>query len=138
MSWPERWREFRNRRLADPAFQARAIANPLLRRVARRHARETFDLCAGFVYSQVVLGCVRLGVLEALRDRSLTPSELAGRTGLALSAVLRLLRAATPLDLVEPAADEERYWLGAAGACLLGNPAALAMMAPRVVLCRPR
>lgn len=134
VSWPDRWRAFRNRRLADPAFQARAIANPLLRPMARRHARSTFDLCAGFVYSQVVLGCVRLGVLDALRAGSLAPAELARRTGLQVGAALRLLRAATPLGLVEHDHHADRYGLGPEGACLLGNPAALAMVAHHEML----
>ena len=41
---------------------------PLTRPIARRRARELFDLCAGFVYSQVLLACVRLRLFEILAE----------------------------------------------------------------------
>jgi demethylspheroidene O-methyltransferase len=126
--WRERWRDFRNRRLADPAFQARALTHPLLRPVARRRARESFDLCAGFVYSQVLLACIRLGVLEALRGGPLTAAALAAQTGLDAAAIARLLRAAETLDLVEAGSAADSWALGAVGASLLANPGALAMV----------
>ena len=55
-----RWRE---RLLTSPAFQRWAEANLLTRWIARRRATQVFDLMAGFVYSQVLLACVRLGLL---------------------------------------------------------------------------
>ena len=129
MWWPERWRAFRNRCLANPAFQARALSLPLIRGIARRRARESFDLCAGFVYSQVLFACVRLGVLEALRRKPLTAVALASRVGLDAPAALCLLRAGVPLGLFDPSGATGSFGLGAVGASLLGNPSALAMVA---------
>ena len=129
MWWPERWRAFRNRCLANPAFQARALSLPLIRGIARRRARESFDLCAGFVYSQVLFACVRLGVLEALRREPLTADALASRVGLDTPAALCLLRAGVPLGLFDPSGATGSFGLGAVGASLLGNPSALAMVA---------
>ena len=53
---PPGWRD---RVLASPRFQAWAAAMPLTRPIARKRARALFDLCAGFVYSQVLVACVR-------------------------------------------------------------------------------
>jgi demethylspheroidene O-methyltransferase len=46
--------------LTSPAFQRRAAAYLVLRPLARRRARALFDVVAGFVYSQVLLACVRV------------------------------------------------------------------------------
>lgn len=45
----DRWLALCDRLLASPAFQRRAAAFPLTRPMARRRAREVFDLVAGFV-----------------------------------------------------------------------------------------
>ena len=42
-------------------------ALPVTRRIAHREAQQLFDLCAGFVYSQILLACVELGLFEHLR-----------------------------------------------------------------------
>ncbi len=128
MSWPERWITFRNRLLSSPRFQARAIANPLLRMVARRSANRSFDLCAGFVYSQVLLACVRTGLLARLADGPRTIGDLAPAIGLTSDATGRLLDAAASLDLAEPLDGGARFALGSVGATLLGNPSVLAMV----------
>ncbi len=38
-----------------------------MRPIARAARQALFDLCAGFVYSQVLLACVRLRLFERLR-----------------------------------------------------------------------
>lgn len=124
---------WRNRRLADPAFQRAAAGFWPTRAIARRRARALFDLCAGFVYSQVLYACVRGGVLEALRDGPLTLAELARRAELPLDAARTLLDAAATLALVEPRADG-RYALGVHGATVLGAPAVAAMIEHHAVL----
>ena len=63
---PDAFYRWRDRLLTDPEFQRRAAANPFTRFVARRRARALFNLCAGFIYSQVVAACVRLGLLAEL------------------------------------------------------------------------
>jgi demethylspheroidene O-methyltransferase len=119
-AWRERWFALRNRLLASPRFQRLAAAFPPTRPIARRRTRELFDLCAGFVYSQVLLACVRLKVFDLLADGPLTVAVLAGRTGLSDDAMRRLLGAAATLRLVE-ARPGDRFGLGVLGAALRGN-----------------
>ncbi|UIJ73268.1 acetylserotonin O-methyltransferase [Aurantimonas sp. HBX-1] len=126
----ERWRAFRNRKLADADFQARAARFPLTRPIARDASRRLFDLCAGFVYSQVLSAGVQLGLYEALRTGPLRLADIAGRIGLDPDAARVLLRASAALDLVEieDGDGEDVYALGPLGAALLANPGALAMI----------
>jgi len=139
-SWRNRWRAWRNRRLLDPAFQRKVAGFFPTRFRARREAEQTFDLVAGFVYSQVILACQRLAILEALRDGPLAESDLQARIDLPPAALLTLLRAAAALDLLEYEADSAaqagRWWLGQKGAALLGNPGVLAMIEHHAVLYR--
>ncbi len=123
----ERWRRIRDRLLASPGFQRWAAGFPLTRAVARREARTLFDICAGFVYSQVLLACVRLGVFHALADGPLDCDEVAERVGLPPERALRLLRAAASLRLVEQR-GKGKWGLGLLGAAFLGNPGIAAMV----------
>ena len=90
----DRWRSLRDRLLTDPAFHRRVASFPLTRPFVRRDARALFDLVAGFTYSQVLLACVRLRVLEALAEGPLSPDELARRAGLPAEGAARLFAAA--------------------------------------------
>lgn len=129
----ERWLAFRNRWLADPRFQQWAARFPLTRPIARRRTRELFDLCAGFVYSQVLLAAVRLGLLERLREAPLEPAALAREGLLDEDAGRRLLRAAAGIGLAE-ALPDGRYALGTLGAALLGSPGVGAMVSHHEML----
>jgi demethylspheroidene O-methyltransferase len=80
-----------------------------------------FDLCAGFVYSQTLLACVRLKLFEILRDGPRSSQHLSGLIGLTPDAAERLLRAAASLKLLR-ALPDGRYALADLGASLLGNP----------------
>ncbi len=60
-------------------------------------ARALFDLCAGFVYSQILSACVKLEVFEILLPGPQTCDSVAGQTGLDPAAALRLLKAAASL-----------------------------------------
>jgi len=124
--WRERFRDWRNRTIADPAFQRWAAAFPLTRPIARRHAREVFDLVAGFVYSQVLLACVRLHLFERLADGEVALADLAHGAELPLDAMQRLVSAAASLELLEQRAD--RVALGRLGAPLVGNKGLQAMI----------
>ncbi len=131
MWWPEAWLRRRDRWLSNPRFQHWATAFLPTRGLARRRAHALFDLCAGFVYSQVLLACVRLGVLEALRAGPRSLDDVAGAVALEPAAARRLLDAAAALDLVarrRTRAGLSGYGLGGAGAALLGNAAVLAMI----------
>jgi demethylspheroidene O-methyltransferase len=125
--WLDRFRAWRDRRLADPNFQRWSLANPLTRPVARRRARAALDLTAGFVYSQVLFACVRLKLFDALSGGPLSVAEIATRLALSEAAAHRLLDAAASLGLAERRAGG-RYGLGHLGAAFLGNRAALSLV----------
>jgi demethylspheroidene O-methyltransferase len=133
--WNDRLKSWRDRCLAAPRFQQWASRFALTRPVARRHAGALFDLCAGFVYSQVLLACVRLGLFELLRAGPLRLKELCWRLELTEVALRPLLAAAQALSLVEPRAPDQ-WGLGTLGAALLGNPAVPAMIEHHAMLYR--
>lgn len=132
-SWMDRWRDFRDRLLADGRFQKWAASFPLTRVIARRRARALFDLCGGFVYSQVLLACVRLGVFERLRAGPQTLSALAQQLALREDAAQRLCEAAVSLRLLSRRGSGQ-YGLGALGAALAGNPMVAAMIEHHALL----
>ncbi len=126
-SWRDRWLSQRDRLLASPRFQRWAAAFPLTRPIAQRQANALFDLCAGFVYSQILLACVELGLFERLAAGPLTLAELARALDLGEPAAERLLLAAAALRLVEPRSGG-RYGLGPQGAVVAGSPGIAAMI----------
>jgi len=143
----ERIRQWRDRLLMSPGFQRTAARFAPTRWVASRRERDLFDLCAGFVYTQTLLSCVRLGVFEALANGALTASTLAARIDLSPHLAERLARAAASLNLLElrgtqPKADHNAcgaeliVGLGPLGAAVLGNPAVVAMIEHHALLYR--
>ena len=131
--WRERWLSFRNRTIASPAFQRWAAGFPLTRRIARRNTRALFDLCAGFVYAQVLFACVRLDLFRTLEAGPLPLDALSRRLALPTERAQLLLRAAASLDLVR-ALPDGRYALADLGAALVGNPAVAAMIEHHAML----
>jgi demethylspheroidene O-methyltransferase len=114
-------RTLRDRLIADPRTRRWVAAFPLTRPLARRKARQLFDLMAGFVYSQVLLACVRLGVFDEVATTPLAVSELAPRLGLSNEAAHRLVDAAVSLELLEHRSGG-RIGLGELGAALVADP----------------
>ncbi len=125
-----RWLGWRDRLLASPRFQHAAAAFALTRPIARREAAALFHLVAGFVYSQVLLACVRLDLFERLAPGPLSVAEIAQRIAMPEDSTRRLLDAAVALRLLQRRGDEhtERYGLGPLGAALRGNPGVVAMI----------
>lgn len=123
----ERWLDWPQRRAADPAFRRWAERFPLTRWIARRRARQLFDLVAGFVYSQVLLGCVQLGLFDRLAGGPQTVAALADHYGLPAERLRRLLDAAVALRLLARR-DGDRLALGPLGAAMVDNPAVAAMV----------
>ena len=113
--------------LASHSFQRWAAAFPLTRPIARRRASGLFDLVAGFVYSQVLLACIRLRLFEILAEGPQTLAALAARLALTEDAANRLLAAAASLELVQHRSGG-RYGLGPLGAPLVGDTAISAMV----------
>jgi len=118
---------FRDRVLSSPRFIRFAETFPLTRPIARREASALFDLCSGFIYSQVLLASVRLGLFDLLRGGPLEADEIARRLGLSEDATTRLLTAAVALRLVEERSGA-RYGLGRLGAAVLASPGLTVMV----------
>ncbi len=124
----------RDRLVCDARLQSMLARLPIGGWIARRQSRALFDLCAGFVYSQVLVACVELGVCEALRPGPLSDSALADRIGLAPGPAARLFDAALGLGLIERRGAA--IGLGLRGAALLGNPGVAAMVRHHALLYR--
>ncbi|MEY8878812.1 MAG: methyltransferase [Leptothrix sp. (in: b-proteobacteria)] len=133
--WWDRWFRWRDRRLRDPQFQRWAVGFFLTRPIAQRRAQGLFDLMAGFVYTQVLLACVRLRLFDLLADAPLQADVIAQRLQLPLDATLRLLDAAVALRLLE-LRGAGRYGVGSLGAPLVGNAALAAMTEHHATLYR--
>jgi len=125
--WLHDWRTQRDRLIASPRFRRWAAAFPFTRPIARRRTRALFDLCAGFVYSQILQACVQLRLFDILADGPLPPDALATRLSLPLDHTERLLLAATSLKLLTRRRGN-RFGLGPLGAAMVGNAAVSAMV----------
>lgn len=124
----DRWYRMRNRILANPGFQRWSSVFPLTRPVASYHSKALFDLCAGFIYSQILMTAVKLDLFRFLAVDPKLVDEIAIHAGLERSAAERVMRAGEALKLFEKHSGD-RYGLGILGAALLGNPGVLAMIA---------
>jgi demethylspheroidene O-methyltransferase len=129
--WWDALREPIQRRLdgwfSDPALYRWAIANPLTRWVTRRRTAKLFELMAGFVHSQVLLSCVRLGLFARLKEQPLTLDALARHTQIEPPAMQRLLLSAVALGLLEHR-SMGRFGLGPLGAPLARQDGIAAMI----------
>ena len=123
----QRFDDLGDRAGLDPGLIGFAVRFPLTRPIARRRAGAVFDLCAGFVYSQVLAACVRLDLFTHLRRGPCSLAELATALDLPETGTRRLLEAATALRLVKRA-GQDRYRLGALGRAVLLDPGIGAMV----------
>ncbi len=114
------WRRRLIAMISSPRWQAWASAFPLTRPFARRASRQAFDLCAGFVYSQVLLAVTRLRLLEQLVEAPQPLAQLATTSALPEDSMQRLLSAATALQLTRRRRDG-RYDLGPLGMAMVGR-----------------
>ncbi|GJE40311.1 methyltransferase [Methylobacterium persicinum] len=119
--------------MASPCFQRWAAGFPLTRHIARRNTRTLFDLCAGFVYAQVLTACIRLDLFGKLADGPVTGADLALRLGLAPDKARTLLLAACSLDLIRELPGD-RFALADLGAAVTGNPGIAAMVEHHALL----
>ncbi|WP_375412461.1 methyltransferase [uncultured Bradyrhizobium sp.] len=133
LSLHDRMLGLRDAILANPGFQRFAGAFALTRPIARQRANALFDLCAGFVYSQILLACVRLRLFDELAGGPVAVSELSSRLSLPLEAAVLLLDAAVSLKLVQRRSGG-RYGLGPLGAALISNPGVLVMIEHHAML----
>ena len=113
-SLKDAWQARLERWYAHPGLYRWSLGNPLTRWLTRRRTRKLFDLMAGFVHSQVLLGCVRLDLFRSLHHAPASLTDLARRTGLAPAVLQRLLLSAVALGLLEHR-SQGRFGLGPLG-----------------------
>ncbi|WP_439102459.1 methyltransferase [Congregibacter sp.] len=117
----------RDRLLGSPAFHQSVLRFPLSRWIARRRARELFDITAGFVYSQVLAACVELDLFERLAAGPRTSAQLAAACDVPIEGLERLLRGAAELRLLQRWGSDG-WRLGDLGAASRGSPGIAAMV----------
>lgn len=108
------WQSRLERWYSHPGLYRWSLGNPLTRWLTRRRTRKLFDLMAGFVHSQVLLGCVRLDLFRTLQQAPANLADLARRTGMAPAVLQRLLLSAVALGLLEHR-SQGRFGLGPLG-----------------------
>jgi demethylspheroidene O-methyltransferase len=135
LSITDRFYAWRDRLLKSQCFQRFSAAFLLTRPIAHRQARALFDLCAGFVYSQILAACVELDLFRRLEDKPKTVDQLARDLDIPSERLMRLLDAAVSLGLLSRR-GERRYGLGMLGAALLGNPGIASMVKHHALLYR--
>ena len=131
-SWRQRWLMRWDQWLSSPDSYRWALGNPVGRWVMRRRAQQLFDLMAGFVHSQVLLACVRLGWFETLLTQPRTLAELQAPSGLPADSLQRLLRSAISLGLLE--LRGQHYALGPLGVPVASHPGLRAMIEHNALL----
>lgn len=131
--WRNRFNAWRDRLMTSPEVYRQTASNPLTRWMTRRRALQVFDLMAGFVYSQVLLACVRLQILELVRESPRTLEDIAQRCGVPAPALQRLIDSALALRLLD-LRGQGRYGLGPLGAPVAGHPGIRAMIEHHAVL----
>lgn len=132
-SLADRWSDFRNRLAASPRFQRFALSLPFARPIARSRAREIFDLSAGFVYSQILLACIRLHLLDRLAEGPKSVDDISRMLNLPREGAERLLRAAASLRLAGRRSGD-RYGLGDLGAAIRARPGIAALIEHNALL----
>jgi demethylspheroidene O-methyltransferase len=120
--------DWRNSVIASARFQRWAARFPFTRWFVRKQATALFDVMAGFVYSQILLACVRINLFELLAHGALSKAELQHHIALPESGLTRLLDAAVAIRLLTRRRNGH-YALGMLGAPLVGNRALLDMIA---------
>ena len=132
-AWRDRFDAWMDSKLTDPSFSRWAAGNILTRWITQKRARQVFDVMAGFVYSQVLLACVRLRIFELVNDSPRTLDELALICQVPAPALQRLVNSAVALRLLA-LRGQGRYGLGALGAPVAAHPGIRAMIEHHAVL----
>lgn len=105
-SIPLRLRLWRNRLVASPGFRRLIARLPLLRAIGNRKANDLFRLTGGFIFSQVLLAGMRLGLYAALAEAPATTGHLVARLAVPEGRLRVLLRANVSLGLLIEASPD--------------------------------
>ncbi len=123
----------KDRWIADTRFQNRVAKIPFIKNIAKKRANQLFDVMAGFVYTQILLSCVRLNLFNLLKDGPLNLDEIKKACSLDAIPLKKLLDAAVSIRLLEMR-SKGRYGLGILGAPMVGNTALSSMIEHHTVL----
>ncbi len=125
----------RNRLLRNPSFRLFAEKTPLLQGIARRNAYDLFRMAGGFIHSQVLGSCVKLGIFDLLKDGSLPLDEIASKTSVPAERLVHLLRAAAALRLLD-VRPQGGFGLGVLGASVVDSDGMKAIFEHHALLYR--
>lgn len=131
--WRDSFDAWMDSRLTNPIFLQWAASSVMTRWITRRRARQVFDVMAGFVYSQVLLACVRLRIFELVSESPRTLDDLAQKCQVPSPALQRLIDSAVALRLLS-LRGQGRYGLGALGAPVAAHAGIRAMIEHHAVL----
>ena len=126
-SWQDSLLQWLERLYASPRLYRWSLSNPLTRWITKRRTQQIFDLMSGFVYSQVLLGCVRLDLFKMLYQKPLDLQQISLQTRVSEQALQKLLVSAVSLGLLE-SRSHQRFGLGALGVPLAMHPGIGAMV----------
>ena len=129
----DRLQIYKDKLIANSRFQNTVTKIPFLRSIAKKRANQLFDVMAGFVYSQILLTCIRLDLFNYLKDGPLTLEAIKNGCGLEYAPLKKLLDAAVSIHLLEIRTNQ-KYGLGKLGAPLVENSALEAMIEHHSVL----
>jgi hypothetical protein len=112
---------------ASPRLYSFSLTNPFTRWVTRRRTQKLFDLMAGFVHTQVMLGCIRLNLFKMLHQAPADLKQIAQRVNMPEPVLQRLLLSAVSLGLLEYR-SQSRFGLGPLGVPLATHDGIAAMI----------
>ncbi len=95
--------------------------NFFTRSTARRDARDLYDICVGFSYSQTLRCCVELNLFQLLHDTPMGLADLAAHLDVPKQNLQVLLESATALKLLRQRTDQT-YAVGRLGTAVLADP----------------
>lgn len=125
--WLEWWHAWCDKWLSHPALYQWALRNPITRWFTQHRTRQVFDVMAGFVHTQVLLGCVRLRIFEHLQQGPKTLAELAQLCHQPEAGLQRLIQSAITLRLLSHRSGF-RYGLGPLGKPIASHAGIAAMI----------
>jgi demethylspheroidene O-methyltransferase len=126
-SWHDRFSQWLERLYASPKLYSFSLTNPFTRWVTRRRTQKLFDLMAGFVHTQVMLGCIRLNLFKMLHQAPADLKQIAQRVNMPEPVLQRLLLSAVSLGLLENR-SQSRFGLGPLGVPLATHDGIAAMI----------
>lgn len=129
----ERIKRYVEHLMASPRVYRMSVNNVLTRWYAQRKTSQVFDLMVGFVNFQVLLTCVKSGLLDRVFESPCGLEELSQQTHLPKESIDRLVLSALSLNLIDQR-GVNRYGIGSLGLPVVSYPGIKAMIEHNAVL----